>query len=275
MSEKVKVKVSEKAFKPEKSAPEPIELPVIAMRGIVLFPKMVLHFDVGRAVSIRALNAAVQGDRKILMVAQKDTGDDEIKSDMLYSVGVVASVKQILKPQDDVLRVVVEGEYRAKILETTSLDPYIRARCLEYPMHLLRRGNSILCEALMRTVKDYFEEYCSLSPKMPREFVMGVFMSDDPVYIAEYIAGNIPMSVERKQAILEQNSPTKRMEQLISLLEGENQILSAEQEIQEKVREKIDKNQREYYLREQMKAIAEELDAVSYTHLTLPTIYSV
>ncbi|MCI8442943.1 MAG: endopeptidase La [Provencibacterium sp.] len=260
MSEKVKVKISEKTGRSDKNAPEPIELPVIAMRGIVLFPRMILHFDVARAASIRALNAAVQGDRKIFMVAQRETENEEIQADMLYSVGVVASVKQILKPQDDVLRVVVEGEYRAKLLEMTSTDPYLRARCQEYPVRLPRRGNSILCEALIRTVKDYFEEYCMLSPKMPREFVMGVFMSDDPMYIAEYIAGNIPMPVEQKQAILEQNSPTRRMEQLAAILENENQILSAEQEIQEKVREKIDKNQREYYLREQMKAIAEELD---------------
>lgn len=262
MAEKVKVKIGDKdkIKNAERVQTEAMEMPVIAMRGLVLFPKMVLHFDVGRQISVAALNAAVQGERKILMVAQRDLVSDEIKEELLYHVGVVATVRQILKPQDDVLRVVVEGEYRAKMLEVTSFDPFIMARCVEFPIRQPKYGNTILCEALIRTVKDYFEEYCMLSPKMPKEFVMGVFMSDDPVYIAEYIAGNIPMSVERKQAVLEQSNPTKRMEMLAGYLESENQILSTEQDIQEKVREQIDKNQREYYLREQMKAIAQELD---------------
>lgn len=260
MSEKVKVKISERPVKAERPEQEPLELPVIAMRGIVLFPRMILHFDVTRATSIQALNAAIQGNRKVFMVAQKELDDDTVRPDLLYPVGVVASVKQVLKPQDSTLRVVVEGEYRARMLDLTATEPFLRARCEEYPVRLPRRGNSILCEALIRTVKDYFEEYCMLSPKMPREFVMGVLMSDDPMYIAEYIAGNIPMDVAQKQAILEQNSPTRRMEQLAAILENENQILNAEQEIQEKVRERVDRNQREYYLREQMKAIAEELD---------------
>lgn len=263
MSEKVKVKISEN--KPEVLeagvSNGNLELPVIAMRGLVLFPRMVLHFDVARKISVQALNAAVQADRKIFMVAQRDVVSDEVQENLLYDVGVVATIKQILKPQDNVLRVVVEGEYRAKTTEILSFEPYIRANCRKYPLHTPRRvGNSVLCEALMRTVKDYFEEYCMLSPKMPKEFVMGVYMSDDPVYIAEYIAGNISMSVEQKQAILEQNMPLKRLEMLAGYLESENEILSTEQEIQEKVREQIDRNQREYYLREQMKAISEELE---------------
>lgn len=263
MAEKIKIKVNDKLTDKDKiknsENTEALEMPVIAMRGLVLFPKMVLHFDVGRQISIQALNAAVQGDRKIFMVAQKDISVDEIRPDLLYNVGVVATVRQVLKPNEDVLRVIVEGEYRAKLVEVTKTEPFISARCVKHPMRQPRIGNTILCEALIRTVKSYFEEYCMLSPKMPKEFVMGVFMSDDPVYITEYITGNIPMSVDRKQAILEQNSPTKRLEMLIGFLEHENQILSTEQEIQERVREQVDKNQREYYLHEQMKAIAQEL----------------
>lgn len=257
MSERIKIKAE---VVPEGGGKEVGEMPVIAMRGLVLFPRMVLHFDVGRQISIQALTAAIQGERKIFMVAQRDLSSDEVNAQSLYQVGVVATVRQILKPQDDVLRVVVEGEYRAKTVEITAFEPYIKARCKPFPLRPRKVVNTILCEALIRTVKDYFEEYCALSPKMPKEFVMGVYMSDDPVYIAEYIAGNIPMDVAQKQAILEENNPTKRLEMLAHFLESENEILSTEQQIQERVREQVDKNQREYYLREQMKAISQELD---------------
>lgn len=261
MSEKVKIKLVEGNQKEDEIKGDST-LPVIAMRGLVLFPRMVLHFDVGRKISVHALNAAVQGDRKIFMVAQRDLESDEVRPENLCKVGVVATVKQILKPGDEVLRVVVEGEYRAKMVEMVSQEPHLEAICRPYPLRTVRRtGNAgVMCEALVRTVKDYFEDYCMLSPKMPKEFVMGVYMSDDPVYIAEYIAGNIPMSVEQKQAILEQSSPVRRLELLAGYLESENEILSTEQEIQERVREQIDRNQREYYLREQMKVISEELD---------------
>ena len=236
-------------------------LPMIALRGLVLYPKMVLHFDVAREKSILALNEALAADRLIFLTAQKDVSDDNPGEEDIYHVGVVASIKQVLKSQNDknVLRVLVEGIYRGRVLEVTSTSPYFLAKVEEYPLKSTRIRKSMMCDALMRTVKDLFEEYCYLTPKMPRELVAGAMVSDDPVYLAEYIAANILIKVEDKQKILSESNVVKRLSLLASILESENDILNLERDIYDKVREQIDKNQREYYLREQMRIISSEL----------------
>jgi len=237
----------------------PQKIPLLALRGLVLFPNMVLHFDVGRQKSMLALNDVMGKNRKILLVAQKDVRDDEPNAKDLYSVGVVAEVRQIVKSSNNSLRVLVEGLYRAKVLNVYQEEPFFKAEIDELPMARPRILRSAMTDALMRTVKDLFEEYCYLSPKMPQDMVANVLMSDDPIYIAEYIAGNISLPVPEKQKILELSSPMRRLEYLAHLLESENEILSLEQDIHDQVREQIDKNQREYYLREQMKVISTEL----------------
>ena len=237
----------------------PQKIPLLALRGLVLFPNMVLHFDVGRQKSMLALNDVMGKNRKILLVAQKDVRDDEPNAKDLYSVGVVAEVRQIVKSSNNSLRVLVEGLYRARVLNIVKEEPFFKAEIDELPMARPRILRSAMTDALMRTVKDLFEEYCYLSPKMPQDMVANVLMSDDPIYIAEYIAGNISLPVPEKQKILELSSPMRRLEYLAHLLESENEILSLEQDIHDQVREQIDKNQREYYLREQMKVISEEL----------------
>ena len=234
-------------------------MPMLVLRGLVLFPQMVLHFDVGRDKSILALNQVMSGDRKIFLVAQKNIRDDEPKADALYKVGVVAQVKQIIKSQGGTWRVLVEGMYRAKLLEVVGETPYFEGVVIPFPLKNSRNLKSAMCDALMRTVKDLFEEYCYLTPRMPRELVVNALVSEDPVHLAEYIAGNMQMEVEDKQAILSQSDPLKRLEILAHVLESENEILSLEADIQEKVKGQIDKNQREYYLREQLKAISGEL----------------
>lgn len=235
------------------------KMPILVLRGLVLFPQMVLHFDVGRDKSILALNQVMSGDRKIFLVAQKDIRDDEPKADGLYKVGVVAQVKQIIKSQGGTWRVLVEGMYRAKLLEVVGEAPYFEGVILSFPLKNSRNLKSAMCDALMRTVKDLFEEYCYLTPRMPRDLVVNALVSEDPVHLAEYIAGNMQMEVEDKQAILSQSDPLKRLEILANVLESENEILSLEADIQEKVKGQIDKNQKEYYLREQLKAISGEL----------------
>lgn len=238
---------------------EQAKMPMLVLRGLVLFPQMVLHFDVGRDKSILALNQVMSEDRKIFLVAQKDIRDDEPKASALYKVGVVAQVKQIIKSQSGTWRVLVEGRYRAKLLEVTSESPYFEGLVADYPLKKTRSLKSAMCDALMRTVKDLFQEYCYLTPRMPRELVVSALVSEDPIHLAEYIAGNIQMEVEDKQTILSQSNPLKRLEILAGILESENEILSLESDIQDKVKSQIDKNQREYYLREQMKAISGEL----------------
>lgn len=233
-------------------------IPMLAMRGIVLFPQMVLHFDVGRERSMLALQEVMSGSRKIFLVAQKDIRDEEPGADQLYKVGVVAEVKQIIKVQDH-LRVLVEGINRARIIEVAETEPYFRVTVEDFPLRGTRPRDEKLSNALLRTVKDYFEEYCLMSPRMPKDLVLNAMISENPAFLAEYIAGNIAISVDEKQKILEQSNVIRRLEMLAVILEEENQVLQLEQEIQEKVKEQIDSNQREYYLREQMKAISTEL----------------
>lgn len=236
-----------------------LRLPAIAMRGLVMFPKMVLHFDVARKKSILALNQAMQGNQKIFLVTQKNTRVENPGKDDLYTVGVVAKVKQILKAQSEVMRVVVEGQYRARMCELVKDTPFYEVMCEELPMLPVEQGKQVTIDAYMRVVKDLFEEYCYYAPKMPKELVVNIIGSEDPVYISEYLAQNLGFSIEDKQMILEESSIRKRMEILSSLLRRENEILSIERSIAERVKEQVDRNQKEYYLREQLKAIHAEL----------------
>ena len=236
-----------------------LRLPAIAMRGLVMFPKMVLHFDVARKKSILALNQAMQGNQKIFLVTQKNTRVENPGKDDLYTVGVVAKVKQILKAQSEVMRVVVEGQYRARMCELVKDAPFYEVMCEELPMLPVEQGKQVTIDAYMRVVKDLFEEYCYYAPKMPKELVVNIIGSEDPVYISEYLAQNLGFSIEDKQMILEESSIRKRMEILSSLLRRENEILSIERSIAERVKEQVDRNQKEYYLREQLKAIHAEL----------------
>jgi len=235
-----------------------VRLPLLALRGVVLFPQMVLHFDIGREKSIYALNEAMNQDRIIFLTAQKDIRDEDPEGNDIYQVGVVAEVKQIIKTQNH-LRVLVEGRYRARILRIEEEDPYFVATVEEYPLKSSRSTNQKMMSALMRTLKDLFQEYSMKTPRMSKDLVFNALAAENPEFLTEYIAANMPIHTDDKQMVLEESSVTKRLKMLIQILEEENEILSLEQEIQEKVRNQIDNNQREYYLREQMKAISSEL----------------
>lgn len=233
------------------------KLPMLALRGLVVFPGMLLHFDVGRQKSILALNAAMSEDQTIFLVAQMDISEDEPEAEKLYPTGVVAKIRQILKLPGDNLRVLIEGLYRAKTDELLQEDPYYLAITHE---RLERRpANADKAEALIRECRTYFDTYAELAPKLAPDVVMGVAAATDAGYLADYIAANIQMPVESKQRILSLTSVEKRLEELMVLLTRENAILELEKSIHEQVHEQIDQNQREYYLREQMKAISTEL----------------
>ena len=237
---------------------KPVRVPVLALRGLVLFPHMVLHFDVGREKSLHALNMAMNGDRKIFLVAQIDQNEENPSMDGLYKVGTVAEIRQIVRSQGESLRVLVEGCYRGKLIDMFEEDHTSVGEILPYPAAGRIAGRPF-SDALVRTVKDLFDEYISLAPRMPKEIVDNILDCDDPALIAEYIAGNIPFEVQDKQRLLEQNSARRRLEIIAQLLESENEILALEADIQDRVKEAMDKNQRDYYLREQLRVINEEL----------------
>lgn len=236
------------------------KLPMLALRGLVVYPNMVLHFDVGRKKSVLALNEAMGSNQLIFLVAQKDIREDEPKDYDLYTVGVVAEVRQILKMPGDSLRVLVEGLYRARLMDILQENPFMTASVEEMPLKAIHtKAQRDTAEALVRTVKDLFEEYAYLTPQMPKDYMLNVMASDDPGYLCEYIAGNLMLKTQDKQSILEESSPIKRLELLVKILENENSVLSIEKDLYDKVKQQVDKNQREYFLREQMKVISSEL----------------
>ncbi len=245
---------------PEKRELRREVMPMIAMRGIVLFPNMVLHFDVGRKKSIAAIEEAMNnGNRTVFLATQMDVEEEEIKTENINKVGVVAEIRQVLKSPGDTTRILVEGKYRAKLLEVEDNGLFLVSDVEEMPLKELRPKRSVLCDALMRTVKDLFNDYTYLVPKMPKELVVKAFTMDDPAAFGEFLAGNLNIDPEDKQKILEESNYVKRLELLAGVLENENNILGVEKDIYQKVQEQVDQNQREYYLREQLKAINEEL----------------
>ena len=165
----------------------------------------------------------------------------------------------MLKSDEDTVRVLVEGKYRAKLVDVVSENPYFIVQVEEYPIKTIKPKKSILCAALMRTVKDLFNEYTYLVPKMPKEMVIKALTTDDPELLGEFLTGNLNIDTEDKQDILEESNYVKRLEMLATVLENENNILNVEHDIFEKVKDSVDQNQREYYLREQLKVITDEL----------------
>ena len=234
------------------------EIPMMALRGITVFPNMNIHFDVGREMSIRALDAAMTSGQPIFLVAQKDLGEERPGLDGLYRVGTISTVRQILRLQGDSVRVMVAGQRRGRLRALAQSDPYYVAQVEALPEEKAVRRTA-RAEACIRSVYEAFELYCQLSPKMSPEAYIAILASDDPGYIADYIAQSIPMRNEDKQAVLAEVRPLRRLEKMLRLLDREVEILSIEDDIQNKVRERMNDNQRDYYLREQLKAIQAEL----------------
>lgn len=234
------------------------EMPMIALRGLVIFPSVQLHFDVGRAKSLAAVNEAMARDRLVFLAAQKDLCDDDPAPDAVYEVGCVTRIKQIIRLPDNGMRVVAEGLFKAKRLRIVSDDPVNIAE-VEPIKDKIGRGSAMLRAALMRTLKDEFENYAAENRKISPDVILYVASNNDFWAISEYIAANVPFTYEVKQKVLEETNPLKRLEYVISNLKNETELLKLEHEIEHKVHESMDENQRDYYLREQMKVISEEL----------------
>jgi len=238
-----------------------INMPMLALRGLVLFPEMLLHFDVGRKKSVLALEAAMTKDQTIFLVSQQDMRDDEPELGELYEFGCVAQIKQVLKMPGESFRILVKGVRRARILEITQSDPHLTADILQCEDKPVRKGerSEKYISAMIRNVREAFDRYCSLSPKVAPDVVLNIGSLEHPGILADFTASNIMLDPEDKQAILSELNPVKRLELLLYILMSECDILSLESQIHNKVREQIDENNREYYLREQMKAISTEL----------------
>lgn len=240
---------------------ELISMPVLALRGLVLFPDMTLHFDVGRPASIAALKYALSQNENIFLVTQRDINEEEPMLTGLYTMGVIASVKQVLRASENgkTLRVVVEGIKRASIAELISMKPFLRGLVRERTETAVPENTRDYEKALVRNVKDLFGNYCDISTKTSQEIIVDVLSETESGSLADKIAGNVFMPVEEKQRILSELSPLRRLEMLSVTLAQEIEILMLEDEINARVQDQMDKNQRDYYLREQLKAIYDEL----------------
>lgn len=236
-----------------------ITLPALALRGLVLFPGVVMHFDVGRDKSLLAVKEAMEKNQHIYIISQKDLSTDNPELSDLFSVGVVAEIKQVIKTQNNNMRVLVEGKYRAKTVSMVSTDPFLVAEIKENPVKGIRSADLFYAEALVRSVKLLFEDYANLLPKMPKEILMKALDIEEPNQLCEFIVSNIMLKVAVKQQLLEMDNPIKRLEQLAKVLEQENSYISMEQDIFERVYEQMEKNNRDYFLREQLKIISSEL----------------
>lgn len=238
-----------------------VVVPAISLRGLVIFPTMILHFDVGRERSVNALKAAAAGDGQIFLVAQKDPADTVPTENDIYSVGVVGQIKQLLTTPDGSTRVLVEGLYRAKIVRRASSPDYLRYEVKQYNSHGAALTETSAAAA-KRALKRSFDRYAQIAPKMATELYEGIMAEEDCTRLFDMIVFNVVLKLEDKQRLLETNGVLRRIKLLIAMLDNEIEIMIAEMDIQEQVREQVDKNQREYYLREQMKAISRQLGDV-------------
>lgn len=235
-------------------------VPTVALRGLVVFPGMRLHFEVGREKSIAAFKAAVDENQKVFLVAQRNIAYEDPSQNELFDFGVLANVKQIIKsPENKTIRVVVEGICRAETVEFVQCKEHLLFDVKERRSVSVKAADATYSDALMRKTKDIFEEYIDVTSKLARDVAMEVFMTDDPSHLADFIAGNALTNFEDRQHLLEELNPLRRLEKLCSLLSHEIEISKIENLIEQRVQEQMDKNQQEYYLREQMKAISSEL----------------
>lgn len=230
-------------------------LPVLPLRDVVVYPHLVIPLFVGRTKSVKALELASEGDKQILLVAQKSANKDEPSAEDLYEVGTVATVLQMLKLPDGTVKVLVEGVQRAKFSDFTETE-----ECFAAHVELIAESvDDIEIQALMRTVFAQFDQYVKLNKKIPPEILTSLATIDDAGRLADTIAAHLTLKLDEKQKVLEMFSVAERLEHLLRLMEGEIDILQVEKRIRGRVKRQMEKTQREYYLNEQVKAIQKEL----------------
>lgn len=233
-----------------------IQLPVLALRGLMVFPHMVLNFDVGRAKSVAALEQAMMNDQRIFLVAQKDADVDDPAIEDLCRVGTVAIIKQVMNLPGDVLRVLVEGQCRGVIEAINQEEPYLHGRIRPVEDAV---GEDDELQALVRVTQDYFEEYVKASGRVSQETAASIREVQGASQLADVLAANILTHVEDRQSILEELEVRSRLEKLCAVLARETELAGVEKQVQARIKKQIEKNQKDYYLREQIKAIQTEL----------------
>ena len=233
-------------------------LPLIAVRGMVIYPSMILHFDVARKKSISALEAAMADNQEIFLVSQKDLTVEIPEKDDLYTVGTVAKIKQILKLPGNTVRVLVEGLYRAKVIDFTATSPHDKCECIEVPSKNKRVSSSEIV-AIRRKITDICLDMHEFNPKFSPDLLANIENITNLSHFTDSVASTYIRKIEDRQEILEELNTYSRLLKLLSILTGELEILQTENEIMRKVRKQMDKNQKDYYLREQVKIISKEL----------------
>ena len=256
MSEKVTIKVEHRE----------LHLPTIALRGLVVFPNNLVHFEVGREKSIAAVEWAMANNSNVFLVAQKAMETSDPTQADLFSYGVVAEVKQVLRVSDDLVKVLVEGKYRAKLTELDTSGDFLLSAVRPAPVRAGKPEEAVETEALLRALKTGFDEYLGMNPRLGKDVVFAIVSSDDPAFLSEYMPANLLFRYEDKQAVMDESTLNGRLKKLVEMLRRECQVMKIEKEIAEKVNESMDKNQRDYYLHEQLHIISDELGEGDDTH---------
>ena len=238
-------------------------VPVLPLRDVVVYPHMVIPLFVGRERSIRALESAMETDKQILLCAQKSAAQDEPTSEDIFTLGTLSNILQLLKLPDGTIKVLVEGSERARVVNFFSSEEFFKAQVMTYkPDRMDEREVEVLC----RSVLSQFDQYVKLNKKVPPEILSSLANIDDPGRLADTIAAHLALKIEEKQKILEITNPRERLEHLVALMESEIDLLQVEKRIRGRVKKQMEKNQREYYLNEQMKAIQKELGDMDDAH---------
>ena len=242
----------------ELSVTERVQLPLLPLRDVVVFPHMVIPLFVGRAKSIKALELAMEADRRIMLVAQKTASKDEPAVSDLFEVGSISTILQMLKLPDGTVKVLVEGQQRAKLLDVQDQETHFVAACV--PMDAGEPvADASEVEALRRAVSQQFDQYVKLNKKIPSEILTSIAGIDDAGRLADTIAAHLPLKLDHKQLVLNLANVKERLENLFEQLEREVDILNVDKKIRGRVKRQMEKNQRDFYLNEQVKAIQKEL----------------
>ncbi len=236
-----------------------LTMPAVALRGMTILPGMIAHFDVSRSKSVKAVEEAMSKDQQIFLVTQKDVEQENPDTKDLYKIGILAQIKQIVKLQNDIVRILVEGVRRAEILGFTGETDYLEADIIVYSNEGADDIVPEAKEAMLSSIRENFQKYAKINGKFGSEVVKGANEITDLAKLLDYVANNLPVRYEQKQKVLEAITLTERYEVLLALLLKEMEIVAIKYDFQKKVKEKVDKHQKEYLLREQMGVIREEL----------------
>ncbi|NQW80526.1 MAG: LON peptidase substrate-binding domain-containing protein, partial [Polaromonas sp.] len=240
--------------------PLPIDLPLLPLRDVVVFPHMVIPLFVGRPKSIKALESAMESERRIMLVAQKAAAKDEPSAEDMFDVGCVATILQMLKLPDGTVKVLVEGQQRAKVNSIVDGEHHFTSNVTPVEPEVALPGDKTSeVEALRRAVMQQFDHYVKLNKKIPPEILTSISSIDDAGRLADTIAAHLPLKLDAKQVILDLSNIKARLENLYEQVEREVDILNVDKKIRGRVKRQMEKNQRDFYLNEQVKAIQKEL----------------